>query len=175
MAAQGVRTEETTKAAGLSARTAYKSVRRFREEGAAGLTYRRSRPPACLHATPIVKGSRALERRRARQTYRTIVQDFGAVAEHRRRLLGRARLKWLAALEPVESISRREHEEPVYLPYLDIKALGRFRRPRHRLTGDRRSASNGAGLAYVHVAIDDHSHVAFNMSLALNGLLSLHS
>jgi transposase InsO family protein len=45
---------------------------------------------------------------------------------------------------------------------LDIKKLGRFRRPGHRVTGDRRQDSPGAGWEYVHVAIDDHSRIAFS-------------
>ena len=36
-----------------------------------------------------------------------------------------------------------------------------IRRPGHRVTDDRTSASNGAGWEFVHLAIDDHSRVAF--------------
>ncbi|MFB0770138.1 DDE-type integrase/transposase/recombinase, partial [Aeromonas salmonicida] len=43
--------------------------------------------------------------------------------------------------------------------------LGRFRRPGHRVTGDRRQDSRGAGWEYAHVAIDDHSRVAFSALL----------
>jgi hypothetical protein len=48
------------------------------------------------------------------------------------------------------------------LLHLGIKKLGRFRRPGHRVTGDRRQDSPGAGWEYVHVAIDYHSRVAFS-------------
>ena len=41
--------------------------------------------------------------------------------------------------------------------HLDIKKLGRFCRPGHRVTGDRTGASEGAGWEFVHLAIDDHS------------------
>jgi hypothetical protein len=48
------------------------------------------------------------------------------------------------------------------LLHFDIKKLGRFRRPGHRVTGDRCQDSPGAGWEYAHVAIDDHSRVAFS-------------
>ena len=44
--------------------------------------------------------------------------------------------------------------------HLDIKRLGRFRRPGHRVTGNRRQDSPGAGWEYVHVAFDDRSCIA---------------
>ncbi len=49
-----------------------------------------------------------------------------------------------------------------YLLYLDIKKLGRFARPGHRVTGDCQQNTPGAGWGYVHVAIDDHSRVTFD-------------
>src|SRR5690625_8039942 len=45
--------------------------------------------------------------------------------------------------------------------HLDIKKLGRFWRPGHRVTGNRQGACEGAGWEFVHLAIDDHSRVAF--------------
>ena len=48
------------------------------------------------------------------------------------------------------------------LLHLDIKKLGRIVRPSHRVTGDRRDSVDGAGWEYVHVAIDDHSRIAFS-------------
>ncbi|SKA28368.1 leucine zipper domain-containing protein, partial [Novilysobacter spongiicola] len=48
----GLRVEEAAHAAGVSVRTAYKWLRRFREEGWAGLDDRSSRPHRCPHATP---------------------------------------------------------------------------------------------------------------------------
>ncbi|SHE51856.1 Integrase core domain-containing protein [Modicisalibacter ilicicola DSM 19980] len=54
-----------------------------------------------------------------------------------------------------------EHDAPGDLLHLDIKKLGRFARPGHRVTGDRQQNTRGAGWEYVHIAIDDHSRVAF--------------
>lgn len=61
------------------------------------------------------------------------------------RLLQRWGLNRLSALEPATPDNRYEHEAPGDLLHLDIKKLGRFERPGHRVTGDRRQDSPGAG------------------------------
>jgi hypothetical protein len=45
--------------------------------------------------------------------------------------------------------------------HLDIKRLVRIRRPSHRVTGDRGDGVKGIGAEFLHVAIDDHSRLAF--------------
>ena len=159
---QGLRVEEAAHASGVSARTAYKWLERFREEGASGLLNRSSRPHACPHATPAASINQVIELRRARHTYRSIADVSKLVPSTVGRLLQRAGLNRLAALEPAAPIQRYEHEAPGDLLHLDIKKLGRFRCPGHRVTGDRKVTSGGAGWEYVHVAIDDHSRVAFS-------------
>src|SRR4051812_12127282 len=42
-----------------------------------------------------------------------------------------------------------------------IKPLGRFRQAGHRVHGDRQRCSPGAGWEYVHVAVDDHTRLAY--------------
>lgn len=160
--AQGLRVEEAAHASGVSVRTAYKWLRRFREEGASGLMNRSSRPHTCPHATPDASIHQVIELRRARQTYRSIADASALAPSTVGRLLQRAGLHRLAALEPAAPIQRYEHAAPGDLLHLDIKKLGRFRRPGHRVTGDRQVTSDGAGWEYVHIAIDDHSRVAFS-------------
>jgi len=59
-------------------------------------------------------------------------------------------------------IRRYERERPGELIHIDIKKLGRFARAGHRATGHRQGCRNvGAGWEFVHVAIDDHSRIAF--------------
>jgi hypothetical protein len=45
--------------------------------------------------------------------------------------------------------------------HLDIKRLVRIQRPSHRVTGNRRDGVKGIGAEFLHVAIDDHSRLAF--------------
>jgi transposase InsO family protein len=69
----------------------------------------------------------------------------------------------LTALEPAEPVRRYERDKPGEMIHIDIKKLGRFNKIGHRITGDRRGQSNsrGVGWEYVHVAVDDHSRIAF--------------
>ena len=158
---QGLRVEEAAHAAGVSVRTAYKWLKRFKEEGAAGLFDRSSRPHACPHATPQAVVNEVLERRRARQSYHQIAQQLPVAPSTVARLLRRAGLHRLAELEPARPENRYEHPQPGDLLHLDIKKLARFRQPGHRVTGNRQINSDGVGWEYVHLAIDDHSRVAF--------------
>lgn len=157
----GLRVEEAAHAVGVSVRTAYKWLRRFREEGAAGLLDRSSRPHRCPHATAEAIAQQVMAHRRERWTYRQIAQHLALAVSTVARLVKRAGLHRLAELEPARPANRYEYPAPGDLLHLDIKKLGRFWRPGHRVTGDRQRASDGAGWEFVHVAIDDASRVAF--------------
>lgn len=158
---QGLRIAEAAHAAGVSVRTAYKWLKRYREEGPAGLADRSSRPHACPHATPSTIAAQMLELRRSRQTYRQIAQRLSVAPSTIARLLRRAGLHRLAELKPALPENRYEHARPGQLLHLDIKKLGRIGSPGHRVTGDRSHRHRGIGWEYVHLAIDDHSRVAF--------------
>jgi transposase InsO family protein len=73
--------------------------------------------------------------------------------------LGLSRLK---ALDPVTPVRRYEHASPGDLLHLDIKKLGKIGVVGHRITGDRRRRTPGIGWEFLHVAIDDHSRIAFS-------------
>ena len=157
----GLGVEAAAQAAGVSVRTAYKWLKRFREEGIEGLSDRSSRPHHCPHATPQTVADQVLEQRRSRQTYRQIAQQLPVTPSTIARLLRRAGLHRLADLEPAMPENRYEYDRPGQLLHLDIKKLARFRQPGHRVTGNRKINSDGVGWEYVHLAIDDHSRVAF--------------
>ena len=157
----GLRVEEAAQAAGVSVRTAYKWLKRFKQEGPEGLADRSSRPRHCPHATPQAIAHQVLEQRRSRRTYRQIAEKLPVAPSTIARLLRRAGLHRLADLEPAAPENRYEHAQPGQLLHLDIKKLARFRKPGHRVTGNRQINSDGIGWEYVHLAIDDHSRVAF--------------
>lgn len=158
----GLRPAEAAQAMGVSSRTAYKWLQRYQEEDEAGLLNRSSRPHQCPHATSGKLARRVIKLRRQRQIYRQIAQAVGASQSTVARILTRAGLNRLSHLEPAKPDNRYEHEAPGDLLHLDIKKLGRFRRPGHRVTGTRQHCkSYGAGWEYVHIAIDDHSRIAF--------------
>ena len=141
-----------------------KWVRRFRAEGHEGLVDRSSRPHTLRQPTParVVRQIAAL--RRQRWSGAQIAAEVGVSTATVSRVLRREGLNRLNALEPPEPVRRYEREHPGELIHIDIKKLGRFDRPGHRVTGDRTGQSNsrGVGWEYLHVCIDDHSRVAFS-------------
>lgn len=157
----GLRVEEAAHAAGVSVRTAYKWLGRFRQEGPSGLLDRSSRPARSPRATPLPVVEMVMSLRRQRQTYRQISQSLPVALSTIARLMRRAGLHRLAELAPARPDNRYEYPQPGDLLHLDVKKLGRFWRPGHRVTGDRQRASDGAGWEFVHLAVDDHSRVAF--------------
>ena len=80
------------------------------------------------------------------------------------RILKRLGLNRLSALEPAEPVRRYERAAPGEIIHIDIKKLGKFDRIGHRITGDRtgQSKSRGVGWEYLHLAIDDHSRLAYS-------------
>ena len=159
---QGLRVEEAAQASGVSVRTAYKWPRCYRQEGITGLYDRSSRPRHCPHQTSAHRHQEIVRLRRLRRTYRQISRQFGVSQSTVGRVLQKLGLNRFSALEPAQPVNRYQHEHPGDLLHLDIKKLGRFKRPGHRVTGNRQQNSRHSGREYVHVAIDDASRIAFS-------------
>ena len=159
---QGLRVEEAAQASGVSVRTAYKWLRRYRQEGITGLYDRSSRPRHCPHQTSAHRHQEIVRLRRLRRTYRQISRQLGVSQSTVGRVLPKLGLNRFSALEPAQPVNRYQHEHPGDLLHLDIKKLGRFKRPGHRVTGNRQQNSRHSGWEYVHVAIDDASRIAFS-------------
>lgn len=148
-------------AAGVSMRTVYKLLARYRKEGFAGLCDRRSRPKRVRCALSQRQRELIERLRRDRRPYREIAKRASASLSTVARYARRLGLNRLEVLDPKPPVQRYEHEQPGELVHLDTKRLVRFRRPGHRVTGDRTVDSPGAGWEFLHVAIDDHSRVAY--------------
>jgi transposase InsO family protein len=58
-------------------------------------------------------------------------------------------------------VTRYERERPGELLHVDIKRLGRFHTVGKAILGDRINRSRRAGWQYLHLAIDDHSRLAY--------------
>jgi len=100
--------------------------------------------------------------RRARRSYAQIQMVLPVSKATLSRVLRRHGLHRLSSLEPPKPpVQRYERDLPGELLHLDIKKLGRFARPGVRATGDRTQRNPGAGVESLHVAIDDHSRLAF--------------
>jgi transposase InsO family protein len=146
----------------LSRQSAAKWVRRYQEQGLAGLRDRSSRPVRLRQPTSDVLVARVEVLRRERWTGQRIAQQTGLSRATVSRILRRLKLSRMRDLEPKPPVQRYEHAAAGDLLHLDIKKLGRIVRPSHRVTGDRHDSVPGAGWEYVHVAIDDHSRIAFS-------------
>jgi transposase InsO family protein len=145
----------------VSAKTAAKWVRRYQQSGAAGLKDRSSRPHRSPRRTSSSLWERVLVLRRLRWSGWRIAHELKLSRATISRILCRAGLNRLRSLDPPPPVVRYEHKHPGDLVHFDIKRLARIRRPGHRVTGDRRKESRGAGWEYLHVAIDDHSRISF--------------
>ena len=158
--------DQAAAAAGITPRTAFKWLRRHREEGAAGLLDRSSRPPVPSGRTSNERTELIVLLRRSRMTGRQIGRRLRMSRSTVAAVLKRAGLSRLRDLEPPEPVVRYEREHAGELLHLDVKKLGRIEKIGHRITGDRRSRSRGAGWEYAHVAIDDASRLAYVEVLA---------
>ncbi|MDK4730957.1 IS481 family transposase, partial [Rhizobium phaseoli] len=129
----------------------------------AGLNDRSSRPHRLYHPTSQVTAARIETLRRLRMTGQHIAKETGVSPATVSRILKRLGLNKLKALAPAEPVRRYERDQPGELIHIDIKKLGKFNRTGHRITGDRTGQSNsrGIGWEYVHLAIDDHSRLAY--------------
>jgi transposase InsO family protein len=159
---QGVTLKQAAACFNVSAKTAAKWVRRYRQQGLAGLSDRSSRPRRLRQPTSAELIGRVEALRRERWTGQRIAQQTGLSRATVSRILRRLKLSRMRDLEPKLPVQRYEHAAAGDLLHLDIKKLGCIVRPSHRVTGDRRDSVDGAGWEYVHVAIDDHSRIAFS-------------
>lgn len=74
---EGLRPAEAAQAMGVSRRTVYKCLRRYRNEGKAGLMNRPSTPRHSPLATSDEVQDQSIARRRQRHTFRHIAQALG--------------------------------------------------------------------------------------------------
>ena len=148
-------------AAGISPRTARKWLARFKKEGVAGLMDRSSRPHRTRRTVDEPLVQRIVQLRKGHMPMRRIAAIMGRSVATISRVLARVGLSSLKALQPKAPVVRYEREAPGELLHMDTKKLARIERPGHRVTGDPRDTVVGAGWEVAHVAIDDHSRVAF--------------
>lgn len=164
----GLTHSEAAQAFNTTARTVGKWVQRFRAQGVDGLRDRSSRPHSSPSQTPLATCDAVEMLRRRRYTHAAIASELGLSPATVSRILKRRGLSLLSSLEPAEPRPRYERATPGEIIHIDIKRLGKFSRTGHRITGNRadRRGAGRKGWEYVHVAVDDHSRVAFTQILS---------
>lgn len=154
-------------ACGASRATGYRLWRRYQEDGWAALADRPSVPKRQPRRLPRELEQRILAAREEAKAGPLIVAgQLGLPASTVWKVLRRygvSRLR-LPAREPVR---RYERERPGELLHVDIKKLGHFWALGKRVLGSEvGNRSPRAGWQYLHLAIDDHSRVAYAELLA---------
>ncbi|HWV56428.1 MAG: IS481 family transposase [Microbacteriaceae bacterium] len=164
---------------GVSRQCAHRWLARYRDLGEAGLSDRSSRPASSPTATPSETAAAVVElRSRERLGRDEIARACGVSPRTASRLIARAGLPPLHELDPVTGIALRasrrtqvryERETPGDLVHIDVKKLGRIPEGGGwRVAGPDTIDHHGSrdrkvklGFDYVHVAVDDHSRLAF--------------
>jgi transposase InsO family protein len=149
----------------VSRKTAAKWLRRYHTLGLPGLRDRSSRPLRSPRQTSAELVAQVLALRRqllpAFQIARTTHLSPATVS----RILRRAQLNRWRHLHPAPPVVRYEHPAPGDLLHLDIKGMTRYQQVSIRGDGRRRGRPKFAGWQALHVAIDDHSRLAFSRML----------
>jgi transposase InsO family protein len=152
---------EASRLAGFSVRTGHKWLQRFRLEGDAGLEDRSSQPHRLGRSHELGLVVEAVGRRRQGQAAVRIAAELGVPRSTVGFWLRRAGIANASSLREKEPPNRYEHAAPGDLLHLDTKKLANFHQVGHRITGDRRKNSRGAGYQVLHVCSDDHSRACY--------------
>jgi transposase InsO family protein len=149
-------------AAGVSVRTAYKWLARWRAGGERALHDRSSAPARSPRRLPR-EVTAAIERlRRQRLSGPQIARQLGRPVATVGLVLRRLGLGRLAAVEPRPPVIRYQRASPGELLHIDTKKLGRIDGVGHRITGDRTGPRRRSGWEILHVAIDDAARLAYS-------------
>ena len=161
---------------GVSRGTAKKWIDRYKTEGVAGLEDRSSRPHASPRRTSVEVEARVLALRAERHRGAVFLAgELGLVASTVGRILRRHQVPALSAIDPItgEPLRRRrggpryERRRPGELLHVDVKKLGRvpegggWRLHGRDATVAHRHKPVPIGYDYLHVAVDDHSRLAY--------------
>ena len=161
---------EAAQAAGISERSAYRWLKRWREQGIEGLSDRSSAPKRIPHRTPSDRVQTITALRRLHMTAAEIAEVLSMALSTVSAVLRRIGLGKRSRLSPPEPPNRYERKRAGELVHLDIKKLGRIAGAGHRVTGSRKSQKKqrrgnrrvGAlGWEFVHVAVDDATRLAY--------------
>jgi transposase InsO family protein len=150
---------EAARAAGISVRTAYKWLRRYRLGGRPALEDASSRPHQTPHATPAATITQVVALRCGGQRIWAIARAVRVPPSTVSAIL--RRLDVAVPRVPPPPVRRYEWPHAGDLLHVDIKPLARIKGVGHRITGDLSTKQRGIGYDYAHVAIDDATRLAY--------------
>jgi len=170
----GWKPADAARAVGVSRQTAYKWLRRFHDEGSAGLLDRTSAPKRCPHRLdPDAVATIVATRLETLYGPHRLAYALGRPRSTIYGVLRREHLSRLSFIDrPTRTVVRYERARPGELLHVDVKKLGRIREGGGWKMHGREMGKTGemarikVGYDYLHVAVDDHSRVAFVQALA---------
>jgi transposase InsO family protein len=169
---------EVAKQLNVSRTTVYKWLRRYRSEGLAGLADRSSRPHSSPTQVPAELVAQIVTARVEQHVgARELSTLLGVPASTIGAVLRREQLPHLADLDRLtgelirgrrHSEIRYEHARPGDLVHVDVKKLGKIPPGGGWRLHGRKEEHRGRGLGwdFVHVAVDDHSRLAYTEVLS---------
>lgn len=152
---------EAAEAFGVSTRTVLRWLSRW--DAGEPMTDRSSAPKRRPTRTPATTESLIEQLRRARWTAPRIAAELGMATSTVCAVLKRLGLNRLWRLEPPEPPNRYCRRHPGELIHIDVKKLGKFNEPGHRVVprGKGTHRNRGVGWEFVHVAVDDTTRLAY--------------
>jgi transposase InsO family protein len=163
--AEGLTRKAAAAAFRVSQKTAGKWVRRYLASGAGGLMDCSSRPHRSPTRLADSLRSQVVELRRLHLPGYQIAHRTGTSSASVSRILRCAHLSRWRDLNPPPPVVRYEHPHPGDLVHLDIKGMTRFSEVSLRGDGRLRGKQKHPGFLALHVAVDDHSRMAFTQML----------
>jgi transposase InsO family protein len=163
---EGWSVQRAAHGSGVSKRTVYKWLARYRRGGEAALLDGACTPRRRPRRTSEPVERRIVGLRSGRLSGPAIARRTGVPRSTVGNVLRRHGVGRLGPAKPRPPIVRYERERAGELVHVDTKALGRIGRVGHRITGHREHTTRGIGWEHVHVCIDDASRVAYVEILA---------
>ena len=171
---QGWAVAHAAKAQGVSRKCAHTWVKRFRDEGEAGLHDRSSRPHHCPAQTPVEVEERILVlRQEERRGQDWIGPELGVPPRTVSRVLRRHGVPYLRECDPLTgevirasktTAVRYERARPGELVHVDVKKVGKIPDGGGWRAHGRSEQVRGRGIGYdyVHSMVDDCSRLAYS-------------
>jgi transposase-like protein len=157
----GVSPADAAAALGASRASGYRIWRRYQDEGWQGLADRRSTPKHQPRRLSTEEEAQIVALRHELGAGPQVLAVIcGRPASTVGKVLRRAGCSRLPRPERVAR-PRYERERPGELLHVDVKKLGRFWEVGKRILKDGINRSRHAGWSYLHVAIDDHTRLAY--------------
>ncbi len=163
--ARGLTLKRAAASFNVTRKTAAKWVWRYRNWGSPALRDRSSRPLHSPRQTSLERTAQVIAYRRELLPGYRIAQATGLSPATVSRILKRAHLNRWRDLHPRPPVVRYEHPFPGDLLHLDIKGMTCYQQVSIRGDGRRRGRRQFAGWKAFHIAIDDHSRLAFSQVL----------